>query len=342
MVVKHGQHQQQPPAPPQPAPGTGALPPPASPTHGCCWDTPPHYRTGSGCACPRSTGRRGEVPVRCSCGGRAGHRRHRSVSTRPMAPTAPSRHPRASAARKCNRGVKAMLAGECPPRRPPRCPAGTHGELLHAAGADADPVHAGSAWRARRAVGPGEMLRLADGAAADVAGAPQRGTGWLQVAAVPRVGPEGELALLQHRVDAARQRRGQLQPLQRLVQEAVTCGEVTPLHRGFPSGAGNPLHWEPPCCIIPWPLSKKSVMKRALHGDHISPGSSEERTGAITRRAAPERLFSSWQGWEVSCSMLKTWPVPEDSSVSPRAHRWQQVTPSSLLAPPAHPAHGRP
>ena len=84
------------------------------------------------------------------------------------------------------------------------------------------------------------------------------------------------------------------------------------------------LHQDPLCWVVPWPLSKKSVMKWVLQGDHTSPGSSEERTGAIMWRVAPERLFSSWQGWEVSCSMLKMWPVPRDSGVSPGgAHGWQ-------------------
>ena len=60
--------------------------------------------------------------------------------------------------------------------------------------------------------------------------------------------------------------------------------------------------------VVPWPLSRKSVMKWALHGDHISPGGTEPITGAITRREEPMGLLSSMQRCESSCGMLSTWP----------------------------------
>lgn len=53
------------------------------------------------------------------------------------------------------------------------------------------------------------------------------------------------------------------------------------------------------------------MRKRALHGDHISPGGTEPSTGAITRREEPAGPLSSTQRCESSCGMLRTWPGEE-------------------------------
>ena len=125
---------------------------------------------------------------------------------------------------------------------PTRIPT-THLELFHGGHIHALPTDAHPSRRARRAVGPREVLGLANRSPSGAAAAPQGGTGGLNVPTVPRFGAECQLALPIRGVHRARQRRRQLQPFGGFIQQTATCTEGTalsPTVRRGQSRAGDP------------------------------------------------------------------------------------------------------
>lgn len=86
-------------------------------------------------------------------------------------------------------------------------------------------------------------------------------------------------------------------------------------------------------------------MKRALHGDHISPGGTEDMTGAMTRREEPAGPLSSAQCGESSCGMLKMCPAQGRDPQHPPGGLAGDGGPAFVLSRPppgAHRARGRP